>query len=110
MKNLAQERGEGGELRSQAIDLFHPTTDYDEEAERKLTADAQAAGVRLHFLLNARDGRLNGQRIRAEVPAWRDASIWFCGPVRFGDALRRDFIAQGFPVSERFHQELFAMR
>ncbi|OJY73621.1 MAG: ferric reductase [Rhodospirillales bacterium 70-18] len=111
MKNLAHLRSENASQAGlQTIELFHPTTDYDEVAERKLMADAQAANVHLHFLVDARDGRLNGERIRAAVPAWREASIWFCGPVGFGDALRRDFAEQGFPVSERFHQELFAMR
>ncbi|RUU49200.1 ferric reductase, partial [Mesorhizobium sp. M2C.T.Ca.TU.002.02.1.1] len=60
--------------------------------------------------VDARDGRLTGDRIRAEVPEWRMASIWFCGPAGFGEALRKDFAAQGLPVGERFHQELFAMR
>ncbi|HYG89905.1 MAG TPA: ferric reductase-like transmembrane domain-containing protein [Azospirillum sp.] len=94
----------------QTIDFFHSTTDYDEGAIAKLTADAQAAKVRLHVLVDARDGRLNGERIRAAVPQWRDASIWFCGPTGFGQMLRLDFMAQGLPVEQRFHQELFAMR
>lgn len=110
MKYLAQTRAEGNALPSQTIDLFHPTAEYDEVAERKLRADAEAAGVRLHFLVDARDGRLNGQRIRAETPEWPNASIWFCGPVAFGDALRQDFANEEFPVQTRFHQELFAMR
>jgi predicted ferric reductase len=111
MKSLVQLGDDGAhEVGRQVIDLFHPTADYDATAERKLRADAQAAGVNLHFLLDARDGRLNGDRIRAAVPAWPEASIWFCGPAGFGEALRRDFAKKGFPVSERFHQELFAMR
>jgi len=93
-----------------AIDLFHTTADYDEKAIDKLRADAEAAGIRLHVLVDARDGLLTGERIRATVPEWRDASIWFCGPAGFGKALRNDFAAQGLPVAERFHQELFAMR
>ena len=72
--------------------------------------DAGGAGVRLHVLIDARDGRLTGERIRREVPGWRDASIWFCGPVGFGEVLRKDFARNGFPVEERFHQELFSMR
>ncbi|WP_247882396.1 hypothetical protein [Azospirillum sp. TSA2s] len=76
----------------------------------KLTADAAAAGVRLHVLVDARDGRLDGERIRAAVPEWRDASLWFCGPAGFGQTLRHDFATQGMPVDLRFHQELFAMR
>jgi len=93
-----------------AIDLFHTTADYDEMALTKLKADAETAGVRLHILVDARDGLLTGERIRAAVPDWREASIWFCGPTGFGEALRRDFAAQGMSVTDRFHQELFAMR
>lgn len=93
-----------------AVDLFHPTADYDAEAIAKLEADAQAAGIRLHVLIDARDGRLTGDKIRDLVPDWRQASIWFCGPSGFGQALRRDFAAHGLPVKKRFHQELFAMR
>ncbi|MFP5467628.1 MAG: ferric reductase-like transmembrane domain-containing protein [Gammaproteobacteria bacterium] len=91
------------------IDLFHPTADYDQAAIDRLTADAAAAGVTLHLLVDDKDGRLNGERIRAAVPQWRSASLWFCGPPGFGQALREDFCANGLPP-ERFHQELFQMR
>lgn len=111
MKRLALERQADPEaFHPPQIDLFHSTMDYDEEAIAKLTADAKAAGIRLHVLVDSRDGRLSGERIRATVPDWRDAGIWFCGPAGFGEALRRDFSVQGLPVEERFHQELFAMR
>ncbi len=108
LKQTARERAAGASL--PPIDLFHPTTDFSDDAIARLTADAERAGVRLHVLHDARHGRLNGERIRAAVPDWREASLWFCGPARFGEALRRDFAAQGFPVREHFHQELFAMR
>ena len=94
----------------QTIHFFHTTRDYDEDAIAKLTADAAAAGVSLHILVDGRDGRLTGERIRAAVPDWRNASIWFCGPAGFGQALRQDFAARGLPVEQRFHQELFDMR
>jgi len=103
MKQLAQAPGE------QAIDLFHPTADFSQAAIGKLAADADAARVRLHVLVDAKDGLLNGERIRAAVPEWRSASIWFCGPPRFGQVLRKDFLAHGFPAAN-FHQELFEMR
>ncbi|MFP5517332.1 MAG: ferric reductase, partial [Alphaproteobacteria bacterium] len=90
--------------------FFHTTHDYDGDAIAKLTADAAAAGVRLHVLVDDRDGRLTGERIRAAVPEWRNAGIWFCGPTGFGQALRQDFAAQGLAVERRFHQELFEMR
>lgn len=110
MKHIALERQAKRDQSLPAIDLFHTTADYDENAIAKLKADAEAANVRLHVFVDARDGRLTGDRIRAEVPEWRMASIWFCGPAGFGEALRKDFAAQGLPVDERFHQELFAMR
>jgi len=94
---------------AKVIDLFHPTADFEQAAIDRLTADAAAAGVRLHLLVDGKDGRLNGDRIRTAVPDWQSASFWFCGPPGFGQALREDFIAHGLPP-ERFHQELFQMR
>jgi predicted ferric reductase len=111
MKQLAMDRqAYSGRPRSESIDLFHTTADYSEEALSKLRADAEAAGVRVHVLHDPRDGRLTGERIRAAVPDWREASVWFCGPPAFGAALRDDFARHGVPVAECFHQELFAMR
>ena len=94
---------------AKTIDLFHPTAEFDQAAIDRLTADAEAASVRLHLLVDSKDGRLNGERIRAVIPEWQSASIWFCGPPGFGQALREDFLAHGLPP-ERFHQELFQMR
>ena len=103
MKNLARSPS------PQEIVLFHPTKDFEQAAIDKLTADARAAGVRLHVLVDAKDGLLDAERIRAAVPDGRTASIWFCGPPKFGEALCNDFEAHGFDAS-KFHQELFEMR
>ncbi len=110
MKHIATERRIHVDQRPPAIDLFHTTAEYDQAAITKLEEDAAAANIRLHVLVDSRDGFLTGDRIRAAVPEWRKASIWFCGPPSFGEALRKNFAAQGVPVEERFHQELFAMR
>lgn len=111
MKQLANDRQfYSGRPHSQAIDLFHTTAEWSDEAIAKLTADAEAAGVRLHVLHDSRDGLLTGERIRAAVPDWEQASIWFCGPTGFGVALRNDFVGHGLPSAKHFHQELFAMR
>lgn len=110
MKHLAMQKGASDRTEARTVDLFHPTADIDEEAFGKLAADARSADVRLHVLVDARDGRLTGERIREAVTQWREASIWFCGPPGFGEALKRDFAAHGFPVKDRFHQEFFAMR
>lgn len=111
MKHLAKlRRRDPRAADRQEVHLFHTTAEYDADALGKLAADAEAAGIRLHVMVDARDGRLTGARIRELVPGWREASLWFCGPIGFAAALRRDFAAQGFPVEGRFHQELFAMR
>lgn len=111
MQHIARERrAHPDQFHPPEIDLFHTTAEYDENAISKLTADAEAAKIRLHVLVDARDGFLTGDRLRAAVPDWRNASIWFCGPAGFGKVLRRDFAAHGLPVDKRFHQELFAMR
>ncbi|WP_412048593.1 ferric reductase-like transmembrane domain-containing protein [Hoeflea sp. Naph1] len=110
MKHLAHQRKQTPDAARQVIDLFHTTADLDEAALARLAADAVDADVRLHILVDAKDGKLSGDRIRAEVPDWRNASFWFCGPVGFGDALRADFAAQGLDINAKFHQELFGMR
>ncbi|MEC4748499.1 ferric reductase-like transmembrane domain-containing protein [Methylomicrobium sp. Wu6] len=94
---------------AQIIDLFHPTADFEQAAIDKLTADAQAGNVRLHLLVSGNDGRLDADFIRNTVPEWRLASIWFCGPPGFGQALRENFVAHGFAEAD-FHQEVFQLR
>jgi predicted ferric reductase len=91
------------------VDLFHTTAVLEPAALAKLEADARAAGVRLHVLVDERDGRLSGERLRAAVPQWASASVWFCGPPAFGQALRKDLLAHGLPA-RHFHQELFHFR
>lgn len=110
MKHLALQSEAPDWPEAQMVELFHTTADVDEDALDQLAADAKAARIRLHVLIDSRDGRLTGERIRAAVPRWREASVWFCGPVGFGDTSKRDLAANGFPVQQRFHQELFAMR
>ena len=103
MKQLAKEPG------NQAIDLFHSTKELAPEALEKLTADAAAANVTLHVMIDRRDGQLTGDLLRKAVPDWASASVWFCGPAGFGNALHRDLSAHGL-TRHAFHQELFNMR
>ncbi len=91
------------------VDLFHTTTDVSEEGLSRMRADAAAAGIRLHIMVSARDGRLDAARIVQLVPDWATASAWFCGPTAFGDRLLRDLAKAGLSALD-FHQELFAMR
>ncbi|OJU87365.1 MAG: ferric reductase [Burkholderiales bacterium 66-5] len=110
MQHMAMEQSNQDWPAGQQIDLFHSTTEVDEDALGRLAADARSAQVRLHVLIDARDGRLTGERLRDAVPGWQEASVWFCGPAGFGEALKNDLAAHGFPVEQRFHQELFSMR
>jgi predicted ferric reductase len=103
MKYLAGNPGD------QAIHLFHSTTELAPDALAKLTADASAANVMLHVMIDSRDGQLTGERLRDSVPGWQSASVWFCGPAGFGTALRHDLSENGLPRNA-FHQELFNMR
>lgn len=105
LKHLAAHPSE-----NQQIDFFHSTAEVDEQALARLAEDVSQTEVQLHLLIDSRDGYLTAERIREAVPDWREASIWFCGPAGFGEALRKDFAAQGFPVHQHFHQELFDMR
>ena len=91
------------------IDLFFGTDEYEQDAADKLIADASAAGVRLHLYFRPRDGVITGATLRAMVPEWHQASVWFCGPAGFGKAVKRDLVRHGLARGD-FHQELFRMR
>jgi predicted ferric reductase len=92
-----------------SIDLFHTTTDSDQAALALLTQDAKTAGVKLHIMINLKDGYLTGEKLRAKIPDWKEADVWFCGPTLFGKTMRADLILNGLD-DRRFHQELFEMR
>jgi len=94
---------------SKTVDLFYATAMPYTLAIHKLRRLAHEANVRLHVMIEARDGRLTAQQICQEVPDWQSSDIWFCGPRSFGQALRKNFTSRGF-ADERFHEELFDMR
>ena len=109
LEELADQRIRNPSQPALAVDLFHTTREFDDEVLARLQTRAKAAGVKLHLLVDARDGYLTPERIEQAVPGWREASFWFCGPAKFGETLREHFVAGGLPA-RRFHQELFAMR
>ena len=92
-----------------AIDLFYSTSAPDKGFIERIRQIADAARIRLHVLVADKDGRLNAERIRQQVPDWKRSDVWFCGPAGFGSALRRDFASSGLSADD-FHQELFDMR
>ena len=107
MARLKQLAAQG--VPGQAIDLFHASAVYEPAVIDQLRADAAAAGVRLHLFIDARDGRLDAEKIRASVPGWKESSIWFCGPTGMGTSLWQRFKALGLSEAH-FHRELFEMR
>ena len=105
MQQMQQELG----VHHDAVDLFYTTAQEDADVLQLLNDQAAAAGVRLQVLVDRRDGYLTGERLRQQVPDWQTASVWFCGPTPFAEALRQDLMAHGL-TADQFHQELFAMR
>ncbi|HPY41178.1 MAG TPA: ferric reductase, partial [Thiolinea sp.] len=92
-----------------AIYFFYSTDKTEPNVMDRLTSVAKTAGINFHLQLASRDGRLTADFIREKVPNWQTASLWFCGPAGFGDALHANFKAQGLKDSD-FHQELFEFR
>ena len=91
------------------VDLFYCTSAPDADFIDRVREQATRARVRLHVLAAGEHGRLTPERLRQEVADWHEREIWFCGPVDFGDELRRDLTRHGLRPSD-FHQELFNMR
>jgi predicted ferric reductase len=92
-----------------SVDLFYSTNAPDAAFLEQIQRFADVAQVRLHVVIDGKDPRLTAERICELVPQWKDASIWFCGPAGFGQALRANFTEKGLPA-ENFQQELFDMR
>jgi predicted ferric reductase len=102
-----QELNDNPELR--AVDLFHATADREAHGVKQLRRLAASARVHLHIWVAAEQGLLTAAQIMHELPDWKSADIWFCGPVALGSQLRKQFSAAGLPTSN-FHQELFHLR
>lgn len=97
------------EGRKGPVDLFYSTRAPSEPFIRNIRELAHRAGVGFHLTVEQRDGFLTFDLVETTVPEWKEADIWFCGPVRFADAIRVPAMRRGLPPSQ-FHQELFEMR
>lgn len=96
-------------INKQSIDFFYAAKDLDESMKDRMTRMANAADITLHLFTEPDKGRITGEKIRSAIEDWQSASVWFCGPSGLGNAVRKDFIKNGFS-SKDFHQELFEMR
>ncbi len=102
-----KERANGGS--QQMVDLFHVTPAITPEMEEQLRADAKAANIDLHLIIDQKGTAFNADLLRKKVPNWKEASVWFCGPAAMGQALKDQLEKTGLNGSN-FHQELFDMR
>ncbi len=103
LQALAEEREHG------PVDLIYSTNAPAEAFIANIRQLAEEAGVNFHLIVTPRDGPLTLDRLAAMVPEWKEADVWFCGPLGFGHALRDAMVAHGFSAAH-FHQEMFDMR
>ncbi|MBA1159159.1 MULTISPECIES: ferric reductase-like transmembrane domain-containing protein [Microvirga] len=94
---------------NQPVDLIYSTSAPSEAFIANIRRLAERAGVRFLLMVTQKDDRLTLERLEEMVPEWKEADLWFCGPLGFGRALRDAMTARGLPA-DRFHQELFDMR
>ena len=93
----------------QPVDLFWSVRVLEDDALRRVQADADQARVRLHVIRDGQSAPLTAPSIASLVPSWSQGDVWFCGPAGLGTALREGLSRLGLG-SGRFHQELFQMR
>ncbi|WP_303851953.1 ferric reductase-like transmembrane domain-containing protein [Bartonella apis] len=91
------------------INFVYVIQTISDSEKQKLVELAQSAGVRLKIWRTPEEGRFNGSLLRHLFGNWKKSSIWFCGPIKFGETLEGDMVKNGF-ARQRFHRELFQMR
>ena len=91
------------------INFVYVIQTISDSEKQKLVELAQSAGIRLKIWRTPEDGRFNGSLLRQLFVNWEQSSIWFCGPITFGETLEDDMVKNGFDRA-RFHRELFQMR
>jgi predicted ferric reductase len=91
------------------VDLFYSARRVSPETLARLSAIASAGAVRLHVIDTEQEAPLNAKQVVEMIPDWKASSIWFCGPLKFGDALEKSFASMGLPKGQ-FHREAFDFR
>lgn len=88
------------------IDLYYCTRDVLSYPVH-LEAHCEAAGIHLHRRVSSREGPLPASAIIDSLKA--PATVWFCGPAAWGNALEKSVLASGLPQST-FRREHFEFR
>lgn len=96
--------------RAPTADFYYCTRsrDADPFVARLAALCAPLPTLRLHVVSSDRDPPLTARTLFAQIGDG-DADLWFCGPRRFGEALRRGFDELG-AHRVRVHAEAFALR
>lgn len=103
MKQLAQRSSD------EVIDLFHITRSITPDLEAQLQAEAKAANINLHLIIDKKGTAFDADKLKQQIKEWKEASVWFCGPSTIGENLKTKLTKQGLSETA-FHQELFDMR
>jgi len=96
------------QTRSRPAQLYFCAAETHPLVERA-RALCQQAKVDFQLVNSTPDNPLLLHHVMAPVGNQHRASLWFCGPQSFGDALERSWRAAGLQPS-RFHREYFAFR
>ncbi len=91
------------------IDLFYSTAMPDKHFLETVKKRAELANINLHLISPKTDGFVDTNLITRLVPEWKKADVWFCGPYKFGESIKKGFAGLGIGAKD-FHQELFEMR
>lgn len=91
------------------VRLYYCTQASSPSFVEPLKMAARDAGVDFHLIDNQRQTLFTVDDIGSTPEELSKHSIWFCGPLGFGDALKRQLKAKRFQLSH-FHYELFNFR
>jgi predicted ferric reductase len=104
LRMLAKNGGAGGR-----VHLFYSARDERDLAfPAGLETLCRQAGVQLHQRVTAQEGRFSDAEIGQL--AGKAASVWFCGPTRWGKTLQTVLHRDFGLAAQRFHRELFEFR
>ncbi|MGY5453184.1 ferredoxin reductase family protein [Agarivorans sp. MS3-6] len=89
-------------------DLYYCTDTPDEQLIDELQQQAVNANVTL-TIVDKQEPLLCVETLQQQINDLLTRKIWFCGPVKFSAAIKRDLSKQGYNLAH-YHEELFEMR
>ncbi len=99
-----------GRFSKQPIYLFYSSKGIDVPLENELKDLARQARVILTIINTEVSTRLNAQQIKLHCGDLSAYEFYFCGPVSFSQALRKELKQNQVDTQRRYHEELFVVR